>query len=196
MKIIEDLKKINVNTEKIALFIRHSERHEIKKSEFGNDVLLNEKGIEKAFQFGKQLKSYKINAIYTSPIERCVQTAVNIEKGYKSSINIIKTKVLGDPGVHIYDADALGKYYFKYGFWKIFKNFKNNIKVDGLHNKKEVISLFDSFLSEKTDKKGLTLFISHDWQIAFYSYAKNIKEYTEKDWINYLEGLIINTSVI
>ena len=195
MKIIENIKNKNVNTEKIALFIRHSERYKIKKSEFGNDVLLNEAGIKKAFQFGKQLKNYKINAIYTSPIERCVQTAINIKKGYGTNIDIIKTKVLGDPGIHIYDADALGAYYFKYGFWKIFENFKNDIKVDGLHNKKEIIRLFDSFFSKKTEKTGLTIFISHDWQIAFYAYAKNIKEYTEKDWIDYLDGLIINMSV-
>ena len=190
MKIIEQLKK--THSKKLALILRHSDRYEIKKSEFGNDVLLNAQGIEKAKIFGKELRNYKINKIYTSPIERCVQTAENIVIGYKKQIEIIKTEALGDPGIHVSDANLLGQYYFEYGFWKIFENFKNNIPVDGLYFKKQVKEKFDAFLLEKMQKDGLTLFITHDWQVAFYAYAKQINEFTKNNWINYLEGLIIN----
>jgi hypothetical protein len=194
MKIIEQLKSTEKQNKKLAILLRHSDRYDIKKSEFGNDVLLNPQGIEKAKKFGEELRKYKVNKIYTSPIERCVQTAENIVIGYSNKIEIIKTKALGDPGIHISNEDLLGQYYLKFGFWKIFENFKNNIPVDGLFSKEQVKEKFDNFLLENTMQEGITLYITHDWQIAFYAYAKQIKEFTKNNWIDYLEGLIIKFS--
>jgi hypothetical protein len=39
--------------DKISLLIRHADRDKIPTGEFGNDVLLNEKGKERALNFGK-----------------------------------------------------------------------------------------------------------------------------------------------
>ena len=179
-------------TQNASLILRHAERYEIKKSEFGNDVLLNENGIKGSYEFGKKMSEYDISKIYTSPIQRCVQTAENIVRGYGKQIQIVKTKMLGDPGIHVSDEDKLGEYYFKHGFWKIFDNFKNNKNVPGLKSKEQLLLEFNRFISETRNDTGLTLYITHDWLIAFYAYAANIFEYTVENWINYLNGLIIN----
>ena len=192
MKPIDKIREVYANSKNISLILRHAERFEIKKSEFGNDVLLNETGIKSSYEFGENLSEFNISKIYTSPIQRCVQTAENIIKGYNKNVQIIETKILGDPGIHVSDEDLLGKYYFQYGFWKIFQNFKNNKKVDGLKFQEQLKTTFFSYISETTKNEGLTLYITHDWLIAFFAYAANIYEYTEKNWIDYLRGLIID----
>jgi hypothetical protein len=189
MKLIS---KIYKEKQSLSLILRHAERHKIKKSEFGNNVLLNDAGIRQSFEFGKKISEYHIAKIYTSPIQRCVQSAENIVKGYNKEIQIIETKMLGAPGIHVSNEKQLGEYYFKYGFWEIFKNFKSNIKVDGLKFQEQLQIEFYSYVSETTDAEGLTLYITHDWLIAFFAYAANIYEYTEKNWIDYLSGLIID----
>ncbi|MGQ9864636.1 MAG: histidine phosphatase family protein [Bacteroidia bacterium] len=61
---------------KYACLIRHADRDPFPEGSLGNEVLLNAQGIQKARQLGAHLKEKKINAIYTSPVERCLQTAV------------------------------------------------------------------------------------------------------------------------
>ncbi|GHU68639.1 hypothetical protein FACS189413_06020 [Bacteroidia bacterium] len=63
--------------------------------------MLNEAGKANALKFGEALSDLKINKIMTSPIGRCVQTAKFIAKGYGQAIDIIETKALGAPGLHI-----------------------------------------------------------------------------------------------
>ena len=191
MKIIEILSEMTLKDKKVAILLRHSERFLIKSNEFGNDVLLTPNGQKMSIEFGRLLKAYKIYKIFSSPIERCRQTADGICKGYNDSVKIVSTNVLGDPGVHIYDPEKLGEYYLEKGFQTIFSEYKKGIPVPGLHSPEIIKIKFDDYLNENTKTNQISLFITHDWQIAFYAFAKKLKEYTEDDWINYLEGLIL-----
>lgn len=53
---------------------------------------LTDKGLQDSYLYGKNLKTndIKIDLIITSPIERCIQTAQQISKGYhgNSSLSI------------------------------------------------------------------------------------------------------------
>ena len=190
MNIIDKLKEYPVNSN-IALLIRHSERDKIPDGEFGNDVMLNENGINNSIKFGEDLKQYKVNAIYSSPIKRCVQTASNVIIGYGENIEIIESNDLGDPGMHVLDADIVGQYYLKNGFWEMFNNFKNGESIQGLPKKEELKEFFYNFISSKTIESGITIFITHDSLIAFVAFVIGIKEYTEINWVDYLDGIIL-----
>jgi hypothetical protein len=70
---------------KFSLLIRHADRDKIPVGKFGNDVLLNEKGKERALNFGKGLSNLK--RIFTSPVRRCVQADFSPWKHKNSPIS-------------------------------------------------------------------------------------------------------------
>jgi broad specificity phosphatase PhoE len=175
--------------EKTVLFIRHADRDNIPNGSFGNEILLNEKGIQNAINFGESLSEIKINKIFTSPILRCVQTAEFIIKGYGSSINIFETTALGAPGLHISDENAAGEFLSQYGLFETYKRFVKGERIPGIPKIDELNSKITNFIKENSTEDGTTIFITHDMLIAFYHFSLNKNVYTKDNWINYLSGL-------
>lgn len=182
---------MNTN-EKISLLLRHSDRDDIPKGSFGNEILLNEKGIQNAISFGESLADKKINRIFTSPVERCIQTAEYITKGYGRSIEIIKTTALGAPGLHITDEKIAGDFFLKHGLQEIYKQFVQGKKLPGFASKKELYRNLTTFIQQNSLPNQTTLFITHDLPIAMYHFACNGFIYEAGKWINFLQGLILN----
>lgn len=187
---IEKLKKHNQNS-KIALLIRHADRELIPEGEIGNEILINEKGVKNSLQFGHLLQQYKINKIFTSPIQRCVQTSEYISTGYGEKIEIVKTKSLGDPGLHVSDEKKAGDFYLKFGFDEMYRRYINNQKIPGVPTPNELKKSMTDFIQTNTQQKGLTIFVTHDAVIAFYNFAINKMIYTKDNWIDYLSGIIL-----
>lgn len=175
--------------EKISLLLRHADRDDIPQGSFGNEVLLNEKGKQNARSFGEKLAESKINRIFTSPIERCVQTAEFMIKGYGRSIEIIETTALGAPGLHIKDEIIAGEFFLQHGFDEMYKRFMQGEKIPGIPNINELNHRITNFINENSLQSGTTIFITHDMLIAFYHFSINKKVYTKDNWIQYLTGL-------
>lgn len=188
MKIIEELN--NYKNQATALILRHADRDKIPDGEFGNDVLLNSKGVERSIEFGKKLKKYNIVRIYTSPIQRCVQTGKYISEGYGLEIEIIETTALGNPGLHITDDREAGEYFLKHGFHYILDEFITGKIPPGMPSQKELRMKMDSFVRESSGNEGLTLYITHDSMIAMYDYVLSGRIYTKDNWVPYLSGIL------
>jgi broad specificity phosphatase PhoE len=188
---IDKIKQYPANS-KLALLLRHADRDRIPTGTFGNEVLLNEKGVANSLHFGSELIDYKINKIYTSPIQRCFQTAEFIADGYRKKIEIIPTKSLGDPGLHILDEKIAGNFFIKHGFDEMYERFISGIEIPGVLRAKEFRIEMSRFIKEHSRENGLTLFITHDMLIAFYHFSIDKTIYTKDNWVNYLSGLIIN----
>ncbi len=186
---------MNIN-EKISLLLRHSDRDEIPKDSFGHEVLLNEKGKGNALRFGESLANLRVNKIYTSPIERCVQTAELITKGFNKSVEIIETKALGAPGLHINDENIAGNFFLEHGFDELHNRFMLGKNIPGMPDAKELNQRMTTFLKDKTVRNGRTLFITHDMLIVFYHYSINKKVYTKDNWVNYMTGLTFKNGII
>jgi len=193
MNIIEELKKHPIHS-KLAIMIRHGDREKIPAGEHGNEVLLNKKGEENSFALGKSLQGYHINKIFTSPIQRCVQTAEFIARGYGKELEIIQTTCLGAPGLHITDDALAGEYFLKYGMFKILDEFRNGEPSPGLRNQSEYSTAMTDFINTNTNENGLTIFVTHDSLIALYDYCISKTIYTQDNWVKYLGGVIINTN--
>lgn len=174
---------------KISLLLRHADRDEIPQGSFGNEILLNEKGKQNAQSLGAKLSDSKINRIFTSPVERCVQTAELLTKGYGKTIEILETTALGAPGLHIKDEKIAGQFYLQYGFDEMYKQFTQGKEIPGIPNLNELNNRVTKFITENTTTNGTTIFITHDMLIAFYHFSVNKKVYTKENWINYLTGL-------
>ncbi|MEI8085627.1 MAG: histidine phosphatase family protein [Paludibacter sp.] len=189
MRIIDEIKK-HPDKSKLALLIRHGDREQIPQGEFGNEILLNEKGRKNSLAFGVALKEFPVKRIFTSPIPRCAQTAELIAEGYGNNLEIISTKCLGDPGLHTADEKIAGEYYLAHGLHEILKMFMRNDPVPGVSNVQHLKSIMTKFLHESTNENGLTVFVTHDSLIAMYHYCLNKTVYTEDNWVNYLDGLV------
>lgn len=176
---------------KLSLLIRHGDRDKIPSGSFGNEILLNEKGIQNALKFGESLASMKINKILTSPVGRCVQTAECIAQGYGKSIEIIETTALGDPGLHIIDEKIAGEFFLHNGFDEMYSRFVNEIEIPGVPKASEFNRSFTNHLVENTNQNGLTIFVTHDMLIAFYHFSLNKTIYTKDNWIKFLSGLLL-----
>ena len=77
--------------------MRHAEREAFAQNDLGNNVDITLNGKKATETLAKQLNK-KIENIYTSPVKRCIQTA-NIFLPYTSQTTIIKSNLLGDPGI-------------------------------------------------------------------------------------------------
>lgn len=192
--IVEKLKKYSAN-DKLSLVIRHGDRNQIPLGSSGVEVMLNDDGLKNSMLFGESLSNFKVNKILTSPIKRCIQTAESIAKGYGSEIEIIETKCLGAPGLHIYDERKVGKFFRKYGFDELYYRYVNEMEIPGIPSIDQINGLISTFITQNTSEPGLTIFITHDMLIALYHYSISKKIYTKENWINYLSGLIFKDGV-
>jgi broad specificity phosphatase PhoE len=181
----------DLQTPGIGWLIRHADRDPIPEGSFGDEVPLNPRGVENAIALGVRLQNIPIPKIYTSPVKRCIQTAECICKGYGRTIAIIPSNELGDPGMHISNAEIAGQHFLQRGILSILKDYSVGITCPGFEShealKTKALSHFRSCLSNE----GLTLFISHDSFIYMYDFVTNEKIYTEENWINYLNGPIV-----
>jgi broad specificity phosphatase PhoE len=189
MKLIEGIKQHSANS-KLALLLRHGDREQIPQGEFGNEIMLNEKGRERSLSFGEALKEFSVNRIFTSPIPRCVQTAKLIAKGFGRELEIIQTKSLGDPGLHTADEKIAGEFYLTHGFHEILRRFMRDESVPGVPDKKHFTNIMTEFLHQSAEENGLTVFITHDSLIAMYRFCMDGTVYTVDNWVDYLEGFV------
>jgi len=189
MKLLEEIKKHPSNS-KLALLLRHGDREQIPKGEFGNEILLNEKGRKNSLVFGEALREFPVKRILTSPIPRCIQTAELISEGFGKSLEIVLTKSLGDPGLHTADEKVAGDSYLAFGFHEILRKLIGNEPVPGVQDLKHFSNIMTEFLHQNTKENGLTIFVTHDSLIAMYHFYLNGTLYTVDNWINYLEGLV------
>jgi len=179
-------------SDRIAMIIRHSDRDLIPEGSFGDDLSINKEGIERAKHFGTQLKDLNVNAIYTSPILRCVQTAECIKEGLERPVEIHQANELGDPGLHIADAELAGVLFPKYGVDGIYYRFIKGDSLPGFATREQLSKSMSNFISTHTAESGVTLFITHDIVVALYQYCEEGRVYEPyHDWIDYLDGLCV-----
>lgn len=188
MKLIDEITKHSAR--KMALLVRHGDREQIPIGEFGNEILLNERGQRRSIEFGERLKQFPVVKIYTSPIPRCVQTAQLMVQGFGKKLDIVQTKCLGDPGLHTLDEKIAGDFYLQHGFHEMLRRFVRKEDVPGVPNIDQLRVTMTDFISKSADQDGLTVFVTHDSLIAMFHHCIDGTIYTLENWVDYLEGMI------
>lgn len=185
----EELQKFS-KEDRISLLIRHSDRYEIPDGGEGRSILLTDTGKRNAIKFGENLSAFKVNKIITTPVERCIQTAECIVDGYGQKVVIEPSNVLG--GLHVKDWKIANDFLSSEGYNEWYRRIINEIPTPGINTAIQYKKLMTNFINENTREKGLTIFVSHDFLIAFYHYSLDKTIYTWENWVNYLSGLILN----
>ena len=183
-----DVSDIDINKKNAAL-IRHTERYEIKEGELGDDVNITPNGIEMAIDFGKLLKSKSLIKIYTSPVKRCVHTAEKIIEGYGKKLEIIPSSMLGMPSAYIKNKKVAYENFNNYSFFEGYLKLIRGEKRLGFYSLEEGSEILYDFIKKTSTQLGLTLYISHDIVILYYIFYKTQKIYSEKNWLDFLDGI-------
>jgi probable phosphoglycerate mutase len=112
----------------IILLIRHGENDYVKTGKFAGripGVHLNEKGYQEANEIADGLKDVPLSAVYSSPLERAIETAQPLAKARKLKITIaeglIETDIGDWKGLEIKKARKLPE-------WKSVQNFPSRFR--------------------------------------------------------------------
>lgn len=170
----------------ISLLIRHSDRY--RHSDMQNPRL-TEQGISNAIELGRKLSNYQINKIITTDVDRCIQTAENIIKGYDRLIETEISKYFGR--LHYADRNIGKEFLRKHGYDEFYKNIISGIDTPGIHNTDRYNKLMTDFIIDKTIDHGITIFISHDINIAYYHFSIDRTIYEKYTDVKYLCGIIL-----
>ena len=175
---------------RVALFIRHSERPEIRTDDkdFGRFLGLTPRGIELARAAGAHLAGFTDARFFASPMTRCQATARHFAEG------------MGIPGPVITDADQLGVRGF---FYADCHAVQEQMRHRGyiaymLDYLRDGIAPYSRPLAPATEQLALWLqqqttarlgvFVSHDIFIAAFLTGLKIRTYTAADWVGFLHG--------
>ncbi len=193
LNLSETLSKINfTKLENISILLRHAERTDIKDGDTGLLVDITEQGIVKSIELGNEISKYfEINKIYSSPLLRCINTAININKGNsKEQKEIIKTTILGEPGLYVNDRYIAGLEFKKRGTYNLVRDYINGAVILGMNNLNDANKSFYNKIFQLSQNNKYNLFVSHDAIIIpLIKYLLNydFNEY----WLNYLSGIVI-----
>ena len=189
--VIGQLSNLQIEKQRIAVLIRHGERSEIPDGSFGLDALLTPQGMSNAVAFGRAIAACPVVRIYTSPINRCVQTAECLMRGLRRNVRISCEDNLGNPGFHVSNAEIAGEYFLRYGAIGVFERFSTGDCVPGVATMPCLQNEALHWLGEKCDGDGVFVFVTHDSLIAHFAYANNLHEYSRDSWVNYLDGVVV-----
>ncbi len=189
----KDLEDLYGNYHMIIL-LRHAQRFEILKGSSGSNIELTDNGIKASKLLGKHLFYQNIGHIYSSPIKRCLDTGRNILIGAEQkTLPIIEDVILGNPGCFVADSKICGEYFATHGTKETVLEYIRKQNLPGFRNLEEGANIMKLFLIKNIslNKNKINLAISHDAIImAFIAHFLHW-EFSEDNWHNYCEGIIL-----
>jgi broad specificity phosphatase PhoE len=188
---------LNENTPRNAsLLLRHAHRHPIPKGVIEHEsVPLTRKGRHLAFEFGVGLPlSYSVR-LFHSPIPRCKETAVYIQKGFQhkgGSANVMGEQEfliihLGDQREMVEILDRIGHQKFGYAWLK--GKFKETIIENPQTVASKTINGIVALMDPDGDMK-IDIHITHDLNILAVREVIAPVPNDHFKWPAYLHGII------
>lgn len=182
---------------KRLILLRHAERPDIPAGEVGNDVLLTSKGMAESYAFGKSW-GQEIISLKTSPVPRCIQTALEIAKAINYDTALIEhCSNLGNPGYYISDSTKAWRHWQEKGHSGV-NQFLLEAKEewDGFHDLHRAaqqlrIRILDTLL---TSEPGTHVWVTHDTILAAFTSRILDKPLTMDQWPEFLGYLIVELS--
>jgi len=198
LKVINDLLQDGINN--YAVLTRHSARHYDTAE---NDMImgLTEEGKQTSFEFGKALPSNSSIRLFSSPVNRCVETSDLIEKGYLSRGGNAQTNTVMNELVPFFVKDIsklmpmVYELVYAGDYLKFFRNWfdgkiSDDLIDDASQSAQKLLSALVDLLQEQPKFTG-NICVSHDWHLVLlkeYYLGQRAEEYGN---IDFLEGVII-----
>lgn len=194
MKFLSFLQQIQTcyqQTRSLSIFLRHGDRDLKATQNLGIDEPLNELGIEHSKQFGELLANINIYKIFTSPVQRCLETAKYIQKGYNRNLIIESSNLLGLPGIHIQNEKIAAKMFITHGNEGVYQMYIKNEGLEGFHEPRFIFQKLQEFIVQNISSKGINLYITHDILLAIWIFGYNGQVFPSIQSIHFLTGFIV-----
>lgn len=176
----------------VILFTRHSLRELAPNNGVPSyDLPLTPEGVLLAEQWGATLGK-KISAFYSSPVGRCVDTALAMARGAGLELVIEQTKVLVEPGCFVHSIRHVGPLFLQMGPVAFANHHLQHMMDEGILSPKEgAAKLIEHFYQSQQQQTAgnLIVHVSHDTIIAAFIYHLLQKtQINEEDWPWMMEG--------
>lgn len=186
------LNNLNTLPAKLAIagLVRHAERDAIPLGEFGNHVALNERGAASCHALTQRLSGDLIY-LYSSPVMRCLQTAALLQSAAKFP-SVIKSQLLGDPGVFITDVAIAHSFCQKQGPVQVAERLLSARQANPAgfcHSTLASAQALVKFMLKAAAGVGLSLFITHDSILSVVAGVFFPELTIQALWPQYLETL-------
>lgn len=159
------------NNQTINVLMRHSERFPITSDAEVFTAQLTPVGKELAYNFGAWVsEKFKIGRIFSSPINRCVETGIYLAKGSGNGKVVLPDPVLSHPNENG-EYDQMGEYLVS-GNWP------------------ERITQIAEKMFPNDDSKALNFFVTHDTVLAVMAaFWLKMDIRPNEDWPQFLEPM-------
>ena len=193
--------------ERVYLLVRHGERNHITPDDpdFGAHVGLTDKGREQALALGKCIPPEGDICFYSSPVGRCMETALCIGRGRAAASSV--AQVTEAP--HVEPLDCLAEYFvqnydayldlLRAGFYEGICAWLENETSQGARGTCEAFyplaSRSEEMLAMMLEKGScrFNIFATHDaWVVPCLVYFCKM-HFTPQRWMNYLTGMAVVT---
>ena len=185
--------------ERVFLLVRHGERNHITPNDpdFGAHVGLTERGREQALSLGKCIPAEGDMCFFSSPVGRCMETALNIGVGRGvENPQIEKLDCLAEYFVQDYDEYTK---VLRAGFYEGICEWLKNEAAGNPRREKEAFAPLaarsEEMLSMMLEKGNarFNIFATHDaWVVPCLTHFCHMR-FTPQRWMNYLTGMAVVT---
>jgi hypothetical protein len=192
-RIAYDLSKVPAGSN-CALLIRHGDRNGELANVVREQEGLNETGTLRSRQFGRMLTRFSDLVAYSSPVGRCVDTGLNISKGFGKEVKVESTQFLGMSSPFMVDPPAAYGKMHELGLL----GFVDAYVSDSLDRKivlpcSEGTKMLFSYAIERIKKMsgGVGIFVTHDMILTpplayFFGY-----DYKTNGLLTFLDGIVL-----
>ena len=154
-------------------------------------AMLTPEGIDDCISCGIGMNANSPLEIYSSPVQRCLDTGKNINEGAGWGFEIIKSEMLGHPGPFVIgkineDVNKLVAYAQHNNDWSFLHDHVAGKDIPGMRNR--MIGAQNLIKELYPNKEGYVLCISHDSIIAAIIAALGLNP---SPWPEPLQGCII-----
>lgn len=196
LSVINDL--LDRGIRKIAVIMRHSDRHFTEDARMEPFMCLNEAGKGYAVDMGRALPQGPAYRLYSSFFGRCIESAYLLDKGY--------CQIQEGPLPHNVTSPILAPFYIKdieqaiglveaQGSIDFIRNwFNGGIDETIMENPERTAEMLTEFLTERLSELGdneIALCVSHDWNLFPLKEFKLGLKHEDNGDIGYLEGVIV-----
>ena len=192
-----DSVKLLPKHERLILFTRHSLREMSDKNGFASYALpLTPKGRVLAESWGRWLAanldySMDVDSI-SSPIQRCIDTAILMQAGAGISRNVSHQSLLVEPGSLVVDHEEVSKVFKQIGALNFINRFLAGDMAGIKAPHKGGLDLLALLFQHQPKHGHLLLAVSHDTLLsAFLAVMMGVGEISWDDWPKMMEGVFL-----
>lgn len=173
----------------VVVLLRHSVREYLPPGDAGYALPITDVGGALAHDLGSLIGD-RLRTLHASPLLRCVQTAEALRAGAAQDVEIIRDRLLGDPGVYVVDGKRAWAHWEERGHEGVMEHLvSQDYPLPGLADPDPAARfLVQHMLAAADARPGLHVFVTHD-SLVTATAARLLGEPLGKEaWPWYLEG--------